>query len=339
MIKRILTLSMLPLCILVAQELLPLVDFDSLERIGTDTRYAEPQAISLVTEGQTEGKGCVRVDINNGPSTQKNHYGMLRINLEKPIDLRGKALLVDIKALTPEYAQGLYVRCYNRGAEKPSISYQNWDSILKEQWTTLRIQDDFTLPRMKWEPKEVDGKPVDNIQVIHLYFASISQYANTRQSYLVDNLRLVPAIEPPSNVMPNKTRTPVALDLPPAPASGVIHPLDTLDDITFPPLSDKVPPSKVQVVDIDGGKAISLLGGLNPSHEGNQYHHIVINLRQPLNLEEAAVAFDARTDHPIETTGFYVRFYNRKSFKPSWSFSTWGSLIRPEWRTDRKSVV
>ncbi|MBR4219846.1 MAG: hypothetical protein IKR81_01745, partial [Victivallales bacterium] len=215
----------------------------------------------------------------------------------------------------------------------------SWKSLLKNEWKTVRIQRGYAEPALDWEHKFIDGQKADNVTTILLHFGSSSAHPNKKQAYLVDNLRVVPAITPPapspahpiSKPAPQVAKKPKKL--PPAPKSGTIHPMDSLDGVKTTRLSDQYPPTKLELVDDDGGKVIAISAPLSPEYDRNQYHNIVLTFKEPLNLENTAIAFDARSDFFQETRGFYVRVYNVGSHKPSWSFVTWSGPLKKEWTT------
>ncbi len=338
MYQRLMTLALFLSLGLFAQETSLLHSFDTLDRLSVDKDYAKRQQISLVQEGQTEGKACLKIDITNGEDKKKNHYGGLRIHLPEPIDLEGKALLLDVKTTTTETAQGFYVRCHNKNTYKPSWSFLTWESPVKKEWTTVRVQRGYAEPRtLKWEPDFTDGKKADNVTTVLLHFGSGSSLFGKKQSYLVDNLRLVPAITPPpfpAQPAPQAAKkAPSLKNLPPAPFEGLIHPLDNLDGIKSSRISDKYHPTTMALVEDEGGKAVSISAPLVPDFERNQYHNIIVTFKEPLNLENSALAIDVRSDLPQDTKGFYVRVYNVGSSTPSWSFVTWTSPLKKEWTT------
>ena len=287
MYQRLLTLALFLSLGLCAQETRLLHSFDTLDRLSVDKDYARRQQIAIVNDGQTEGKACLRIDIQNDDAKGKNHYGGLRIHLPEPIDLEGKALLLDVKTLTPETAQGFYFRCHNKNSFKPSWSSLSWKSLIKNEWTTVRIQRGYAEPALDWEPKFTDGKMADNVTTILLHFGSTSSHPNKKQAYLLDNLRLVPAITPPAPPTPQtakKTPAPVLKDLPPAPYAGLLHPLDNLDGVKSTHISDKYHPTTLELVEGEGGKAVSISAPLVPTFERNQYHNIIVNFKEPMNV-------------------------------------------------------
>lgn len=117
------------------------------------------------------------------------------------------------------------------------------------------------------------------------------------------------------------------------PQAGTLAPLDSLEGIVY---SRGGGPWRTQVqlaVDAERGQVLELAREINPEVKYNSYCSFSINFPQPLNLEDVAVAIDARSELPKDTGAFYVRFYNRGSKKPSWSFSSWNNLLTDKWTT------
>ena len=81
------------------------------------------------------------------------------------------------------------------------------------------------------------------------------------------------------------------------------------------------------------GDGAMLFGGHAPTADGSKYFGVMVPLAEPVDVRDRALSFDARTPTPEGVTAFYVRFYNRGETNPAWSFSSWGSPLKEQWRT------
>ena len=82
----------------------------------------------------------------------------------------------------------------------------------------------------------------------------------------------------------------------------------------------------------EGGGALHLTATATAA-EGNHYFGVIVPLPEPRDLTPSRIVFDARTTQPATTQAFYVRLYNQGESQPAWSYNSWSSQLKTEWRT------
>lgn len=310
-----------------------LLTFDTLAGIRS-VRFDRDSTdkLTVVSSDTTEGTGALRVDAHSGVA-EHNHYSQVSLSLASPMDLTGKAVLIDVKTPTPETCQAFYIRCYNTGAKKPAWSFVSWKKPLTDSWSTIRIQQEFATQKLQWEKHEVTGEQPNSVNRIVISIGT--PLKETDFSVLLDNLRLAPAWsdaditayrKPKLPKLPSK---PVVLNLPPAPAQGLILALDTLDGVK-PSGGTQTAPTRLEVTD-DGGPCLRIFSHSPAEIKGNHYYSFTAHFKEPLNLKDAAIAFDAKSNNVEATPAFYVRLFNKGSGTPAWSFNSWQGLLKPQW--------
>lgn len=98
------------------------------------------------------------------------------------------------------------------------------------------------------------------------------------------------------------------------------------------PAIEKLKPEtgKVEfITEKDCSKSIKLYG-ITPENKGSKYFSFSIILKEPVNLENKQLSFNASTTTPDITAALYVRLYNESSQKPSWSFFNWAHTFNNE---------
>ena len=91
----------------------------------------------------------------------------------------------------------------------------------------------------------------------------------------------------------------------------------------------RISSSKVCKVEFtDDTKKTIKCSGVTPTKKGTKYFIITIELAKAIDMRGKQLVFDAKTTTDKALQALYVRFYNKGSKKPCWSFLKWGNPVK-----------
>jgi outer membrane protein assembly factor BamB len=112
---------------------------------------------------------------------------------------------------------------------------------------------------------------------------------------------------------------------------GTLIEFDSLDGLRLN-MNVRGFPGTLQVVEEGGVPCVELrAANTNPEGKGTQYYSILCTFPEALDIEKAAIQFDARSLDPDSTVPFYVRMFNQGERQSAWSFSSWDNTLTTDW--------
>ncbi|TWU23289.1 Lambda-carrageenase precursor [Novipirellula galeiformis] len=177
MAKRLSCLLMMIACLLNAR--LPqafaqhekVLSLNSLDGIKHSIGGSTASKLKVISNG-SDGDGAVELSavssVKSSNASGSQYFGIM-VSLGKTWDLTNKQIAVDARSTQPANTLAFYVRAYNKGETKPSLSFASWSGELTTDWKTFRFQEDGPDSSLRAEPAVVaDRRPthVDRIEFI-----------------------------------------------------------------------------------------------------------------------------------------------------------------------------
>ncbi|NUQ02082.1 MAG: hypothetical protein HUU35_19725, partial [Armatimonadetes bacterium] len=158
--------SMLGLALALSGAMGAVADINPLDSVaGVSQTLGRPLPVKVeLVKGEglsADAGGAIRFE-GTSPKREGNDYFAVMIPFGQPLDLRQRRLLLDARTDHPQHTQAFYIRLYNRGENKPALSFSSWDSRLKENFTTFTLQPGLTF-ELAWEAAVVEDRVPDRI--------------------------------------------------------------------------------------------------------------------------------------------------------------------------------
>jgi hypothetical protein len=263
---------------------------------------AESGAVKAVT---VDGRPAAQLSGVISTAVSKTGYRTFSFRPAQALDLKNRQLR--FKLSCPENGKdiiALYVRCYNRGEDKPALSFVNYRYPLRESADIeVLLQPGRNNASIDWDAKVVTGGSPDQIDRIQFYLGS--QVDKTRIDATFRDL----AVEPLQDA--------------PAVSTGFSEAAEALPEF-FQPKNLTGKGGKFEVVEVDGKPALKL-SGVTKAQKNTNYFIGTITLPKSLDLTGRQLKLTAKTPLPKEIVALAIRFYNAEEKKPCWSFMGWGS--------------
>jgi hypothetical protein len=154
------------------------------------TMDASPSRVLEVVPGKNQ-TGALRF---GGTSLDKegNRYFGVRIPLGRPWDFSRMRLALDARTAQPEHTKAFYLRAYNQGENKPSLSFSSWDGQLQSDWKTFHFQAGGAGSDLDWEAGVVENRVANKVDRIEIIIGTSEK--NAPIEVTLANLRLVPPV-------------------------------------------------------------------------------------------------------------------------------------------------
>lgn len=187
-----------PLTGLAAEPEKPLLPLNSVQGVLPTFSTNTPRMLEVVTGAgnSTDGNGAIKFG-GVSKDASGNHYFGIMVPLPAPLNLDQLRIVFDVRCDTPETLRSLYVRCYNRGENKPAWSFNGQPFARAEAtkpggWLTLALQREVGTQGLQWEPSMVEQRQAAAVDRIEFIVGTPVRQAAVAAS--IDNLRTAPAM-------------------------------------------------------------------------------------------------------------------------------------------------
>ena len=125
-------------------------------------------------------------------SSSGSHYFGIMVPLGKTWDFTNVQLALDARSTQPQNTAAFYVRAYNKGDKKPSLSFSSWSNSLSGDWKTFHFQEKGLGSSLAFEPTVVEDRHPTNVDRIEFIIGT--REANVPVDLQISNLRTLPPV-------------------------------------------------------------------------------------------------------------------------------------------------
>lgn len=262
---------------------------------AADTIPLKPEMFSTKGTVETcmEEDGLTSIHLKGitGAESAGSKYLDARINLPTEIDLTGKMITLTVKTNTPDILRGFYFRAYNNGEKAPALSFQSWRSPVKDSYQKITLHPRRNI-NLAWEDKVVSGSEPGRINRFSFHLGTPAP--NAEMDLLIKSIEFSDDL----------------FVLAPSMFRGLEFAGIGRTNFSRAP--------EFVIKETDGVVSLTCLG-VAPveSKQTNRYEAMALAVK-PIDLTGKIVKFEFKGSANIN--GFYVRFFNEKARKASWSF-------------------
>lgn len=154
------------------------LSLNSLDGIKHSMGGSTASELKVIPDG-TQGEGAVELSAVSGVKSSTgsgSQYFGIMVSLGKTWDLTNKQIAVDARSTQPANTLALYVRAYNKGEKKPSLSFFSWSGELTTDWKTFRFQENGLDSSLTPEPAVVENRHPTNVDRIEFIIGTREEH-------------------------------------------------------------------------------------------------------------------------------------------------------------------
>ncbi|MHB8900126.1 MAG: FG-GAP-like repeat-containing protein [Thermoguttaceae bacterium] len=169
-----------------------LLSLDGTEQVSaTHDQKGTERVLAFEKADSVDGNGTLHFG-GTAPKREGSKYFGVSVALPEPIDLSQQRVLFSARTSRPGKTAAFYVRAYNRGQDKPALSYNSWDTQLTEAWRQFRLQAGLSMTGLAWEKDVVEDRQPTAID--RLEFIIGTREDNAAIDVFLDDVRIAPRL-------------------------------------------------------------------------------------------------------------------------------------------------